>query len=151
MASNVSTVHCSDTCVENQYPKLPFKYFIRNLPSNASGTILQGIYRELLHSTYNSWASYASKHKLDLKDFSYNIGMTTSAMILCPRVSEGVTLRSTDESEIGSVALNGSFLSGSMLVKRREGWDHLQRMSSALDDILGGVGVPLSVDGESNM
>jgi ATP adenylyltransferase len=83
---------------------------------------------------------------MDLKDFSYNIGMTTSAIILCPRISEGVTLRASDGSEVGTVALNGSFLSGGALVKRREEWEHLRMSPSALDEVLVGIGVPLKAN-----
>jgi sulfate adenylyltransferase (ADP) / ATP adenylyltransferase len=124
---------------------------MKRLPPEAEASELRNTYHELLQSTYDAWTRYASQHKMDLKDFSYNIGMTTSAIVLCPRTNEGVPLHDNEGSELGFVALNGSFLSGGVLVKRKEEWEQLRKSQLALDSVLAGIGVPLKADFESNI
>jgi sulfate adenylyltransferase (ADP) / ATP adenylyltransferase len=124
--------------------------FISSLPTNASPLLLYQIYHDLLESTQKSWTKYSIKHNLDAKDFSYNMAMTTSAMIMAPRISEGLSLHGMDGSDLGFVGMNGSFLCGGVLVKKREEWELLRQSHSSLDTILSRIGVP-ATDAESNM
>ncbi|KAK8064689.1 hypothetical protein PG994_007327 [Apiospora phragmitis] len=58
---------------------------------------------------------------------SYNLAMTRTTMALCPRVAEGATIRSkSGEEEVGPVALNGTVLAGTALVKNEAEWDALR-------------------------
>jgi hypothetical protein len=58
-------------------------------------------------------------HPVDEGDspISYNLAMTTSGMAILPRRSEGTMLRGDDGSDIGFVALNGTTLGGTMMVR----------------------------------
>jgi ATP adenylyltransferase len=68
--------------------------------------------------------------------------MTTSGMVLLPRKSEGTMLRHEDGTEIGFVALNGTTLAGTMLVKNQGEWDTLRSQPEKLDSILAAIGIP---------
>lgn len=80
---------------------------------------------------------------------SYNLAMTTSAMAICPRRSDTVTLNVAsleDDSKgtrrIGPVALNGTILAGTLMVKSEEEWNELRRDEGKLLDLLKMVGIP---------
>lgn len=70
--------------------------------------------------------------------------MTTSMMMICPRRAEGSVLHRTDGSEAGFVALNGTVLAGTLMVKEEEQWDILRQGASALDSLLQAAGIPVS-------
>jgi ATP adenylyltransferase-like protein len=78
------------------------------------------------------------------------MAITTSAMMMAPRINDGLPLRATDGSEIGFVGLNGSFLCGGVLVKKREEWELLRQSHSSLDAVLSHIGVPV-MEMESNI
>jgi ATP adenylyltransferase len=71
--------------------------------------------------------------------------MTTAGMAILPRRSEGAVLRRDDGSEIGFVALNGTTLGGTMMVKHQEEWDVLRKQPEMLDTILEAIGIPRQV------
>jgi sulfate adenylyltransferase (ADP) / ATP adenylyltransferase len=73
---------------------------------------------------------------------SYNLAMTTSFMAICPRKNEGEMMRRDDGSEIGFVALNGTLLAGTLMVKGEEEWDALRANKLTLDRLLSSVGIP---------
>lgn len=78
---------------------------------------------------------------------SYNLAMTTSAMAICPRRSDTATLNvAKDDSQrsgqIGPVALNGTILAGTLMVKSEDEWDALRRDERKLSDLLRMVGIP---------
>lgn len=73
---------------------------------------------------------------------SYNLAMTTEGMVVLPRRSEGTMLNRPDSSEIGFVALNGTTLGGTMMVKHQEEWDVLRFERGKLDSILNDIGIP---------
>jgi ATP adenylyltransferase len=68
--------------------------------------------------------------------------MTTTAMAILPRRCEGSTLVRSDGSDIGFVALNGTALAGTLMVKYQEEWDVLRAQPEKLDQILGAIGLP---------
>src|SRR5258707_12822585 len=105
---------------------MPFTYFISYIPPDSSSSTLHKIYLVLLQKTKQSWIDYASQHNIDHNEFSYNMGMTPHAMIMCPRISEGVILHSEDGNEVGFVAMNGSLLAGGVMVKQKEEWEYLR-------------------------
>ncbi|KAI0480494.1 ATP adenylyltransferase-domain-containing protein [Xylariaceae sp. FL0804] len=85
---------------------------------------------------------------------SYNLAMTDTSMALCPRTAEGAPVGGGDgdgEEEqdgdgggggSGFVALNGTVLAGTALVKSRAEWDALRTDPDALLGVLGRIGVP---------
>jgi len=73
---------------------------------------------------------------------SYNLAMTTAGIVILPRRAEGTMLHRDDGSEIGFVALNGTTLGGTMMVKHQDEWNMLRHESGLLDRILGAIGIP---------
>lgn len=73
--------------------------------------------------------------------FSYNLSMTTERMAICPRSSEAARIPAADCD--GSVALNGTILAGTLMVKHEAEWDTLRQDPSLLDDILSSIGYPM--------
>lgn len=59
-----------------------------------------------------------------------------------PRRAEGTMLRREDGTEIGFVALNGTTLGGTMMVKHQQEWDALRERPEMLHDILTAIGIP---------
>ena len=68
--------------------------------------------------------------------------MTTDGMVILPRRSEGTMLKREDGSEVGFVALNGTTLGGTMMVKHQQEWDLLREKPEMLDNILIEIGFP---------
>lgn len=81
-------------------------------------------------------------HK-EASPISYNLGLTKKSMVLCPRTSEGLEIKNVDGKIIGSVALNGTLLAGTLLVKSEIEWDAVRKDEGILVDVLGTIGVPL--------
>jgi ATP adenylyltransferase len=131
--------------------KLPFKHFWSPLPQKPSAAELYQIYTKLHQAAASAVRDYIRKHPGELEahdsndgafEFSYNLGITASAMIICPRRREGTALKADDGSEIGFAALNGTLLAGSMMVKHQEEWDYLRSKPRILDEILESIGIP---------
>lgn len=72
---------------------------------------------------------------------SYNLAITNQCMVICPRTSEGLVIKSSKGESIGPVALNGTLLAGTLLVKSEAEWDALQKDESKLEDILSSIGI----------
>lgn len=126
------------------YSGLPFAYFTSAIPSCPSPQKLH----ELYYSLYTQALERAELKRGDIRQtasshesaISYNLAMTDRVMILCPRRSEGATIFDAAGVEIGYVALNGTLLGGTLLVKSELEWDALQRDPSLLDFILSSIG-----------
>ncbi|KAI0862711.1 HIT-like domain-containing protein [Xylaria cubensis] len=73
---------------------------------------------------------------------SYNFAMTSTCMALCPRTAEGASFKDDNGNDIGSVALNGTVLAGTALVKSKPEWDALTTTNTILSDVLGKIGIP---------
>jgi ATP adenylyltransferase len=134
-----------------QHPDLPFVHFSRTFNGNPTGAQLYQIYNELYSSAKEAVHRFIAEdpdqfalHATDEGDspISYNLAMTTGGMVLLPRRSEGTMLRRQDGSEIGFVALNGTTLGGTMLVKNQGEWDTLRAQPEKLDSILAAIGIP---------
>jgi ATP adenylyltransferase len=60
-------------------------------------------------------------------------------------------LQRDDGSDIGFVALNGTMLAGTLMVKYQEEWDVLRVEPEKLDTLLEAIGIPLETeDNQSN-
>lgn len=80
-------------------------------------------------------ASPSSQHV----PLSYNLALTTERMAIAPRRAEGAPIPGL---EGGEVALNGTILGGTLMVKERAEWDRLRTTPGALDEVLTVVGYP---------
>lgn len=83
---------------------------------------------------------------------SYNIAMTHDAMIILPRLADGDVVRDGEGKEVGKLALNGTVLAGTALVKSQAEWDALAGDGGAqLWRILEKIGVKPSKEVGSNV
>lgn len=130
---------------------IPFAHFGRRFTTDPTGRQLLGIYNDLYSLAKAAVDEFIARnpntfalHPTDGGDspISYNLAMTTEGMVLVPRRSEGTMLKRPDGSEIGFVALNGTTLGGTMMVKHQEEWDVLRSEQGKLDSILNAIGIP---------
>jgi ATP adenylyltransferase len=71
----------------------------------------------------------------------YNMAMTREVIVLMPRVAEGGEVRHGGEVA-GRLALNGTVLAGTALVKTQAEWDALRNDSEQAVEVLRRIGVP---------
>jgi ATP adenylyltransferase len=128
------------------FPELPFTYFSSPLPEDPSSEHLHKIYISLHEQAcqivQQQTKSTETPQKKEESPISYNIGLTDRAMVLCPRISEGSKVKSGSGDLIGPVALNGTILGGTLLVKSEEDWDALRSDELKLKEILYAIGIP---------
>lgn len=80
---------------------------------------------------------------------SYNLAMTKDSIVIMPRMAEGAVVRDKQGREVGRLALNGTVLAGTALVKSEAEWEALRNDPEQLLGILGQIGVdPTTVDYE---
>lgn len=136
-------------------PNIPFAHFGRRFDDEPTGEQLMRIYNELYGSAKDAVDDFITKssgefalHPTEKGDspISYNMAMTTEGMVVIPRRSEGTMLKSSDGSAIGFVALNGTTLGGTMLVKSQAEWDVLRSQRGKLDSILNAIGIPRDIE-----
>lgn len=72
---------------------------------------------------------------------SYNFAMTRTSMAICPRTAEGAVIRNKMDVEVGQVALNGTLLAGTALVKSQAEWDALVENPGLLHGVLKEIGI----------
>ena len=87
------------------------------------------------------------KSEEDSSVISYNLAMTASTMIICPRRSDSAMLTigrkgSDKKDQVGPIALNGTILAGSLMVKAQDEWDTLLHDETKLLELLGAIGIP---------
>ncbi|CEI38614.1 hypothetical protein FVEN_g4826 [Fusarium venenatum] len=127
----------------------PFTTFAEDINLNMSGTELHAIYLRLYRKACKAVASYTkdTTHEGEAPTegptlISYNMAMTKSTLVICPRLAEGVKLQSQDGDILGTVAFNGTLLAGTALVKNELEWEALKKDPDTLRNILGNIGVP---------
>ena len=136
--------------------ELPFAHFALPLPPNPSADILHAIYLSLYRAAVST-AKAAEDTNLNGDGaqssgpaaISHNLAMTESAMMICPRRNETAHI-SVDENaaggddgsivESGILALNGTILAGTFMVKAEAEWNELRRNPEILVGALGTVG-----------
>lgn len=137
----------------NEMIDVPFTYFASEIPHNASPSQFHELYIEMHQqaclasqqyqsSAPNPAASISQPKRESESPISYNLGFTDRAMLLCPRISEGPKIESIKGNSIGPIALNGTILGGTLLVKSEEEWETLQNDPSKLRDILSAISIP---------
>lgn len=126
---------------------LPFTYFSSPLPPSPSPTQLHYLYLSLYQQAVAANRRFFNDSKSSIAFsgpafISYNLAMTKNVMVLCPRRAEGIKVKGNDGHEIGPIALNGTLLGGTLLVKSEEEWLALRDDSSRLGVILAAIGIP---------
>ncbi|KAL0264622.1 bifunctional AP-4-A phosphorylase/ADP sulfurylase [Diplodia seriata] len=152
---SVSTGFISDTSI-------PFAHFASRIPPNASGPELHTIYTALHSTAVEFVRKYIASHPqtpLTLhstadgaSSISYNMALTTEAMVIAPRRRGGDALRTEDGAELGDddvVELNGTVLAGTLMVKDQAQWELLQSEPRALTELLEATGIPWGDKGSS--
>jgi sulfate adenylyltransferase (ADP) / ATP adenylyltransferase len=76
-------------------------------------------------------------------NFSYNLALTLKHMAICPRRSETTDIPGLEAGK-HQVALNGTVLGGTMMVKHPEEWEALKSMDGTeeLEEMLARIGFP---------
>lgn len=135
------------------HPSLPFSHFGLRLPIDPTGQQLLDAYNILYYQAQRAVEQFIATdptgftlHSTDegASPISYNLAMTINGMAILPRRNEGSMLRRSDGTEIGFIALNGTTLGGTLMVKYQEEWDVLRTQPKKLDSILQAIGIPKS-------
>lgn len=125
--------------------ELPFASFAERIADDINPKALRSAYVRL----YRRACAAAGLDEKDLGDLeaedvpariSYNLGMTRNSLVVCPRAAEGDVVRSRDGEEVGRLALNGTVLAGTALVKSEAEWDALRADPEQLWGVLGKIG-----------
>lgn len=121
---------------------LPFTYFWCAISDDITSQQRYDIYLDLHKKAVQSMgisvlaSSYESSSPI-----SYNFAITKKGMVVCPRTSEGLAITSIKGETVGTVALNGTLLAGTLLVKSEAEWNTLRNNESTLIEILSSIGV----------
>ncbi|KAF3482073.1 Ap4A phosphorylase II [Arthroderma uncinatum] len=138
--------------------KLPFVTYTAAMPSNPTPEELHRAYLSLYAMAVTSAAQHSESLLSNISAsralgthgeaaISYNLAMTTSKMMICPRRSEHawIPLEPALEGGLvdeGLVKLNGTILAGTLMVKAEAEWNALKQQPSMLEKILSTVGIP---------
>ena len=141
----LSEIICTILSCGKATENLPFTYFHTSISKHPDPTDLMKKYLMLYQK-----AEAAGMGKIEVTipnraTISYNLAMTTTAMAICPRTSESAPLAdvtSNEDQGSGVVALNGTILAGTLMVKTKSEWDRLRQNPEQLRDLLRSVGVP---------
>jgi ATP adenylyltransferase len=81
---------------------------------------------------------------MESSTISYNLGLTDRSMVLIPRRMEGSMISAGDREpcNIGPIALNGTVLAGTLLVKNEMEWNALKHDPSQFSRLLEVIGIP---------
>ncbi|EXJ74113.1 uncharacterized protein A1O5_02407 [Cladophialophora psammophila CBS 110553] len=131
-----------------QDPSLPILHFSTPLEPGISAADLHRKYILLMKAALSATRSPGRPLDQSLaveKDgktlISYNLAMTTDRMAICPRSQETAFIPGAGPE--GSVAINGTILAGTLMVKDETEWDILRETHSLLDEMLASIGFSL--------
>jgi ATP adenylyltransferase len=121
----------------------PFQTFTERISLGMSGEDLWAIYlrlyRQACRAVLGSEGEAPAEGEVLI---SYNIAMTRTTLTVCPRISEGSAIAKADGTVVGKLALNGTVLAGTALVKSQDEWDVLRADEGKLKSLLEGIGLP---------
>lgn len=149
----IDTVSSQPTSSGSRYlrwAQVPFAHFALPLPPNPSADTLHSIYISLYRAAFAAAQENPGSPPPTTSGpaaISYNLAMTDSVMMICPRRSESARIpvdsaASTGISEAGVVALNGTILAGTLMVKAEAEWDELRHHPESLKEVLAAIGYP---------
>ena len=132
-------------------PALPFVHFATRLEAGISSASLFSRYILLMKAALSASSTSTGDLLRDLGDhieiakdgkttFSYNLALTTDTMAICPRKSESAPIEGLNEDH--EVAINGTILGGTLMVKNETEWNTLRQNPHMLDGILESIGYP---------
>lgn len=140
------------TKLEEEETKLPFATFGESLREDMTPPELRAAYLRLYSRACAAAGvgempgeELASLNHAPKSLISYNLAITRTAMVIAPRVAEGSAVVGNDGQEVGKLALNGTVLAGTALVKSQPEWDALRADPDQLGEILGKIGVRASL------
>ncbi|CAI7589779.1 unnamed protein product [Penicillium glandicola] len=132
---------------------LPFAHFALPIPLNPSAETLHAIYITLYKA-----AAAATRGQTPDQDtqpcptqgpasISYNLAMTRSKMMICPRRQETALVpvdsaTARDIADPGVLSLNGTILAATLMVKAEGEWDTLRENPEHLTQVLATIGYP---------
>lgn len=127
----------------------PFVTFSESLTAGMSSAELHAAYLRLYRRACRAVAAHAGAGAAADGDapaegeaqISYNMAMTGSRLVVCPRLSEGEAVLSGGEAA-GRLALNGTVLAGTALVRSAAEWEALRGDPRGLEAVLKTIGVP---------
>lgn len=130
--------------------RAPFATFEEGIGMGMSGGELHDAYLRLYRKACRAVAVYQKKKSEGDEEapatgearISYNMAMTRSTLVVSPRLAEGADIAAPDGHVLGSLALNGTVLAGTALVKSELEWEALKRDQSGFVKVLRGIGVP---------
>lgn len=131
--------------------KTPFVAFSEPISTETSPANLHAAYLRLYKKACQAVSQHTGTTTPSTDDIpttgevkiSYNMAMTKDSLVICPRLSEGSEIKSSDTSSpVGSLALNGTVLAGTALVKSEAEWEALKESPSGLLAVLRSIGVP---------
>ncbi|CAG7924434.1 unnamed protein product [Penicillium olsonii] len=132
---------------------LPFAHFALPLPQNPSADTLHSIYMTLYKAAAAATRGYAHDQDPEAlpsqgpSSISYNLAMTRSTMLICPRRQETALIpiepaAARDIADPGVLSLNGTILAATLMVKAEGEWDSLRENPDSLTQVLATVGYP---------
>ncbi|KAL0932416.1 putative bis(5'-nucleosyl)-tetraphosphatase [Colletotrichum truncatum] len=128
---------------------VPFATFGERIHRDMTPQELHSIYLSLFRSAVDAVEDYAGKADEagnGAARISYNLAMTSSSLVVMPRLAEGAVILENGVPA-GKLSLNGTVLAGTALVKNEVEWNTLRSDGeNQLLDILSKIGVPKTVD-----
>ncbi|KAF2218951.1 HIT-like domain-containing protein [Elsinoe ampelina] len=122
----------ADTLCSSPLPELPFESEQVRLPAGISVDQLHGVYVDLVKKHVGLQGKRLTR--------SYNLGMTSRTIAIAPRINEAYVYKNSS-TENAVIAVNGTILAGTLMVKGEDEWNWLRNDPSALRKVLSGLGV----------
>lgn len=132
---------------------LPFAHFALPIPPNPSADTLYSIYITLYKAAAAATRGQTPSQVTEPittegpAAISYNLAMTRSTMMICPRRQETALVpvdpaTARDIADPGVLSLNGTILAATLMVKAEGEWDSLRENPEHLTQVLATVGYP---------
>lgn len=131
-----------------QLGQLPFANFVIPIPPNPSATTLHAMYLSLYRAAVKAAKGGSESASAEGPAvISYNLGLTESSMMICPRRNESACIPVDDVdndnvADAGTVSLNGTILAGTLMVKAEAEWNELRSNQENLTNVLATIGYP---------
>ncbi|KAL6867018.1 alpha-galactosidase [Trichoderma novae-zelandiae] len=134
--------------------KTPFATFSEPISTETSPADLHAAYLRLYKKACRAVAQHTHTESTETApddeiastgevSISYNMAMTRDRLVVCPRLSDGGEIRDSETSSpAGFLALNGTVLAGTALVKSEVEWEALKKSPGQLLAVLRSIGVP---------
>lgn len=148
LIDRLSSVHGVSSSGLRQLNHLPFAHFALPIPRNPSADTLHAMYLSLYRAAVKAAGDTAAGSNVGSSEgpaaISYNLALTESMMMICPRRNESaqIPVDDGDASDSGIVALNGTILAGTLMVKAEADWDELRNNQGNLTNVLATIGFP---------